>query len=95
MSRARVPIDPEAWYIAVGSSHPGGAGATKGGVVHPLKAHVSWVQYGASQYGIPCWERKLPEGKVLQVREERSIGASGHRLSDKATPGSYALADKS
>ena len=40
----RGKIDPAVWYIAIGSSHPGGAGAAKGWVVHPLKTHVSWVQ---------------------------------------------------
>ena len=44
LSRARVHIDPAVWYIAIGSAYPGGAGAAKGWVVHPLKSHVSWVQ---------------------------------------------------
>ena len=26
--------------------------APKGGGVHPLKSHASWVKYGASQYGL-------------------------------------------
>lgn len=50
-SRSRVHIDTAVWYIAIGSSHPGGAGATKGWVVHPLKTHVSWVQNVARQFG--------------------------------------------
>lgn len=57
LSRARVHIDPAVWYIAVGLGHPGGAGATKGWVVHPLKTHMSWVQYVARQYGSISWER--------------------------------------
>ena len=51
LSRARVPIDLAVWYLAVGLGHPGGAGATKGWVVHPLKTYTSWVQYVARQYG--------------------------------------------
>ena len=51
LSRARVHIDHAVWYIAIGSRHPGGAGATKGWVVHPLKTHVSWVQNVARQFG--------------------------------------------
>jgi len=50
-SRARVHIDPADCYIAVGLSHPGCAVAAKGRVVHPLKTHISWVQYVARQYG--------------------------------------------
>ena len=41
--RARVHIDPDACYFAVGSLHPGCAEAPKGGVVRPLKWYVSWV----------------------------------------------------
>ncbi len=51
LSRARVHIDPAVCYVAVGSSHPGCAEAAKGGVVHPLKANVSWVQNVARQFG--------------------------------------------
>ncbi len=43
LSPARVHIDPEDCYFAVGSSYPGGAAAAKGGVVRPLKGNVSWV----------------------------------------------------
>ena len=43
-SRARAHIDHEACYFDVGSLHPGGAAAAKGGVVRPLKGIVSWVQ---------------------------------------------------
>lgn len=43
LSRARVPIDLAVWYIAVGLGYPGGAFASKGWVVHPLKAYMSWV----------------------------------------------------
>ena len=51
LSRARVHIDPAVWYIAIGLGHPGGAGATKGWVVHPLKTYISWVQNVARQFG--------------------------------------------
>jgi len=51
LSRARVHIDHAVWYIAIGSGHPGGAGAAKGWVVHPLKTYVSWVQNVARQFG--------------------------------------------
>ena len=43
-SLARVHIDLAVCYFAVGSHYPGGAAATKGGVVRPLKGIVSWVQ---------------------------------------------------
>ena len=52
----QIPIDPAVWYIAVGSGHPGGAGAAKGWVVHPLKTYVSWVQNVARQFGSIYWE---------------------------------------
>ncbi len=64
LSRVRVHIDPAVWYIAVGLGHPGGAGATKGWVVHPLKAHMSWVQYVARQYGSIYWECCFLRGRI-------------------------------
>lgn len=65
-SRARVHIDPAVWYIAVGLGYPGRVGATKGWVVHPLKSHMSWVQYVARQYGSISWKccllrERIPE----------------------------------
>ena len=54
-SRARVHIDPAVWYIAVGLGYPGRVGTAKGWVVHPLKSHMSWVQYVARQYGSISW----------------------------------------
>ena len=42
-SRVRAPIDPAVCYIDVGSSHPGGAAAPKGGAARPSKGNVSWV----------------------------------------------------
>ena len=56
-SWVRVHIDPTVWYIAVGLGHPGRVGAAKGWVVHPLKSHMSWVQYVARQYGSISWKR--------------------------------------
>ena len=49
LSRLRVPIDGAVCYIDVGSSYPGGAEATKGGGVHPLKGFVSWVHNAVRQ----------------------------------------------
>ena len=51
LSGARVHIDLQACYFAVGPSYPGCASAAKGGGVHPLKGIASWVQNGASQFG--------------------------------------------
>ena len=45
-----VHIDGAVWYIAVGSSYPGCAEASKGGGVHPLKGIVSWVQNAVRQF---------------------------------------------
>ena len=50
LSRPRAHIDGAACYIAVGSSYPGCAGASKGGGVHPLKGIVSWVQNAVRQF---------------------------------------------
>ena len=77
LSPARVPIDLEACYFDVGSAYPGGAAATKGGVVRPLKGIVSWVHTVVRQ--VCCFlaevsgslTRRFPHG-----REERGIGAS-------------------
>ena len=44
LSRPIVHIDGAVWYIAVGSSYPGCALATKGVGVHALKGIVSWVK---------------------------------------------------
>ena len=44
LSRPKVHIDGAVWYIAVGSSYPGCAQATKGVGVHALKGIVSWVK---------------------------------------------------
>ena len=50
LSRPRVHIDGAVCYFDVGSSYPGGAEATKGGGVHPLKGIVSWVQNAVRQF---------------------------------------------
>ena len=44
LSHPIVHIDGAVWYIAVGSSYPGCAQATKGVGVHALKGIVSWVK---------------------------------------------------
>jgi hypothetical protein len=62
----RVHIDPAVWYIAVGLGYPGRVGAAKGWVVHPLKSHMSWVQYVARQYGSISWECCLLRERVLE-----------------------------
>ena len=62
----RVHIDPAVWYIAVGLGHPGRVGAAKGWVVHPLKSHMSWVQYVARQYGSISWKCCLLRERVLE-----------------------------
>ena len=48
----RGQIDRARCFSAVGSALPGRAAASKGGGVHSLKSHASWVKYGASQYGL-------------------------------------------
>ena len=45
-----VHIDGAVWYIAVGSSYPGRAVATKGVGVHALKGIVSWVKNVVRQF---------------------------------------------
>ena len=94
LSRARVPIDPAVWYIAVGLGYPGGAWAAKGWVVHPLKTYTSWVQSVARQDGSISWNCRLLESKVPPVREEQGTGASGLPVVERQSPGSYALVDK-
>ena len=76
LSRARVHIDLEACYSAVGFSHPGCAQAAKGGGVHPLKRIISWVQNGASQFGCYLLEVLMSEGKLWRVRKEHQSGAN-------------------
>lgn len=80
-SRVRVHIDPAVWYIAVGLGHPGGAGATKGWVVHPLKSHMSWVQYVARQYGSISWKRCFLRVRVLEYERNRDSEPLVYRLS--------------
>ena len=45
-----VHIDGAVWYIAVGSSYPGCAEASKGVGVHALKGIVSWVKNVVRQF---------------------------------------------
>ena len=81
MSRVRVHIDLAVWYIAVGLGHPGRAGAAKGWVVHPLKTHMSWVQYVARQYGSIYWERWSLRVRILQYERNGDPGPLVDRLS--------------
>ena len=67
-SRARVHIDHAVWYIAIGSTYPGGAGAAKGWVVHPLKSHVSWVQNVATPSQYFFVERSDKDSSVASSR---------------------------
>jgi hypothetical protein len=50
LSRPIVRIDGAVWYIAVGSSYPGCAQASKGVGVHALKGIVSWVKNVVRQF---------------------------------------------
>ena len=79
-SRARVHIDPAAWYIAVGLGHPGCVGAAKGWVVHPLKSHMSWVQYVARQYGSISWECSPLRERVLEYERNEDSAPLVDRL---------------
>ncbi len=49
LSHPIVHIDGAVWYIAVGSSYPGRAEASKGAGVHRLKGIVSWVHNAVRQ----------------------------------------------
>ncbi len=53
LSRPIAHIDGAVWYIAVGSSYPGSAQATKGVGVHALKGIVSWVKNVKIKLAIP------------------------------------------
>ena len=89
----QIPIDPAVWYIAVGLGHPGGAGAAKGWVVHPLKTYMSWVQNVARQFGSISWECYHLRGSTHEY--ERNLGPAPlvYRLC-QASPGSHALFNK-
>ena len=77
---ARVLIDPAVWYIAVGLGHPGRVGAAKGWVVHPLKSHMSWVQYVARQYGSISWECCLLRESILEYERNGDAAPLVDRL---------------
>ena len=77
LSSARAHIDLKACYFDVGSLHPGGAAAAKGGVVRPLKGIVSWVQTVVRQVCCYLLEASMSEGKGPIVREELGLAASG------------------
>ena len=76
-----VHIDGAVWYIAVGSSYPGRAEASKGVGVHALKGIVSWVKNVARQFVWYLLGVLLSEWNELVVREEPGSDASGEQLS--------------
>ena len=77
LSPARVHIDLVACYFDVVSSYPGSAAGPKGGVVRQLKGSGGLVWTVVRQVGCFVAEaRKIPDGKGLLVREERSLGAT-------------------
>ncbi len=88
-----VHIDGAVWYIAVGSSYPGCAQASKGVGVHALKGIVSWVKNVVRQFVWYLLDVSLFEWKDPPVREERGFGASGLPVV-MSRLGSYALSDK-
>ncbi len=75
-----VHIDPAVWYIAVGLGYPGGAGPAKGWVVHPLKSHMSWVQYVARQYGSIFWKRSLLRARIFKYERNEDSRPLVYRL---------------
>ena len=89
-SRVRVHIDPAVWYIAVGLGYPGGVGPAKGWVVHPLKSHMSWVQYVARQYGSISWKCYFLRERILEYERNGDSAPLVDRLLF-ALPGSHAL----
>ena len=93
--RVRVHIGPARCGGAVGSSSPGCAVAAKGGGVHALKGHVSWVQNGASQFGLYLsGVRNCLRGRKEKYERNLLPEPLVCRLSDRAMPGSHAPADK-
>ena len=68
--------------------------AAKGWVVHPLKSHMSWVQYVARQYGSISWKRCHLKGSVSEYERNGDAAPLVDRLSLMALPGSYAPIDK-
>ena len=95
LSPARVPIDLEACYFDVGSAYPGGAAATKGGVVRPLKGIVSWVYTVARQ--VCCFLAEVRGSLTRRFPQYERNGESAplvHQLSGRASLSSHALRDK-
>lgn len=95
LSPARVPIDLEACYFDVGSAYPGGAAATKGGVVRPLKGIVSWVYTVARQ--VCCFlavVHRCLKGRFPQYERNGESAPLVHLLSGRAWQSSHALRDK-
>jgi len=60
----RVLIEKIVWHLDVGSSHPGGAQASKGLAVRQLKRYVSWVKNVVRQFGpylLYGWDNKCED----------------------------------
>jgi len=51
-SHVRVHIKHADRYLDVGSGHPAVVSDSKGSTVRRLKSYASWVQNGASQFGL-------------------------------------------
>ncbi len=66
-----------------------GIRAAKGWVVHPLKSHMSWVQYVARQYGSISWECCLLRERVFEYERNGDSAPLVDRLLI-ALPGSHA-----
>ncbi len=95
LSPARVPIDLEACYFDVGSAYPGGAAATKGGVVRPLKGIVSWVHTVVRQVccflAVVFWCLRI---RFPQYERNGESAPLVYLLSGRVSQGSHALRDK-
>lgn len=70
----RVPIDESVWHLDVGSTLPGGAGASKGMTVRHLKCHVNWVQNAVRQFGPHLVLLLWGLGRLAPVRKDRAMG---------------------
>jgi hypothetical protein len=57
-----------------------GIRAAKGWVVHPLKSHMSWVQYVARQYGSISWECSPLRERILEYERNGDPAPLVYRL---------------
>ena len=72
----RVLIEKIVWHLDVGSSHPGGAQASKGLAVRQLKRYVSWVKNVVRQFGPYLLYFETKNAKTL-VREDQVLLTNG------------------